>query len=211
MECGGSAAAFAQCTSPPIYTLGEQPSPPPPRTTPSSRGGAHQRRIFPRSPLLATNTKTKPGAPSCAPQQGGRFCRSSTRDPPERKPLWSAAALPPLSRSALRRQSTHSANNPPSHHPALRRHPEQRTNEGSFLGLLFLPPTQKQNRVPHPASLSRVGGFVAALAPTTEPQIRTCLNQEVSLTQMLDDLSRRIVPRNSSNSIPRMSPISAKI
>jgi hypothetical protein len=32
-----------------------------------------------RCGLLATNKPTRTGAPSCAAQQGGRFCRSSIR------------------------------------------------------------------------------------------------------------------------------------
>jgi hypothetical protein len=100
-----------------------RPSPP--------RSSRQIRNRTPR-PILHPNEKNKT-APSCAPQQGGRFGSSSTN---------STSKLP--------------ANSKPHASP----YPS--------------PQRKKQNRVPHPALLSRVEGFVAArpTPPRSSPQIR---------------------------------------
>ena len=120
----------------------------------------------PRQNSAASNTK--PGAPSCVPQQGGRFC--SRLEPPTRAalkiqvvPKNSPPPKPPIQRPtpfALPRLT-------PSSRGAQRRR--------ISLRFLFLPPTKIQDRVPHPALLSRVGGFVAARASNSRSAINSRL------------------------------------
>jgi len=55
----------------------------------------------------------------------------------------------------------------PNHrHPAVGRHPEERSDEGSLFDFNFLPRPLIHSRVPHPSFLRRVKGFVEA-RPTT--------------------------------------------
>ena len=84
---------------------------------------------------------------------------------PRSPPLWSAAALPPLSQPALRRQFANSGDELSPPLPFFCPHPEQRSDEASLLDSLFSPPTKILCRAPHPASFRSVGGFVEARGP----------------------------------------------
>src|SRR5271156_4925698 len=79
------------------------------------------------------------GAPFCAPQQSGRFCRSSRRKP--RRFSTSLSVVIPTEGRSLARRGTRflrpgSASTHPHHHSAFGRHPEERSDEGSLPSLI---------------------------------------------------------------------------
>src|SRR5271154_4688058 len=101
------------------------------------------------------------GAPFCAPQQSGRFCRSSTTP--------HFAPWPSL--SSRQRAALWPDEGPASYHPAL---PPSIPStapplavilsaaKGSLFDFNFLPRTPIHSRVPRPSFLRRVGVFVEA-------------------------------------------------